>query len=131
MQTAESRPTAEPFLITKRSFWIYTLVGAYVVSFVWLTGAIVMVPYVIWLAPLGLLALFNPPANPANAPIHLNAIGVALHFLFWTLYMVGFLSCRRLNHRLLRLIYAIVLSMLLLTIYGCSKYYRMNTANFH
>jgi len=50
-----------------------------------------------------------------------------LNILFWSLYLIGFIGCKRLNLSILRMIFIAILTMLVLTMYGCATYYNADT----
>ena len=110
-------------LLTTRKTWIVMLVGSYLLSIIWLSGSAICVPYVIAMAPLGLTSLFYPPVNPANARVALGPPELLLHAVFWSLFVIGLVGCKRLNRHLLRGIFLVVVILLVLTMYGCSAYY--------
>lgn len=118
-------------ILTKRWVWVLLPVVSYPISVLWLTGAVVCVPYVIWMAPLGLTALFAPPENPANARVWLGPVEYAAHLVFWSLLLTGILGCKVIDRKILRLIFLILVIMIVLTMVGCARYYHMNTADFN
>lgn len=103
--------------------WWLTLLIAYLASALWLRGVIVCVPYVILQAPLGLISLFHPPANPAAARVELGAVGIWVHIIFWLLFFIGAGFCKKLPTPVTTAIYVTIVVVLLLTLGGCSRYY--------
>ena len=127
------RPASVPKkgILRKRWVWVLTLILSYLVSITWLTGAIVCVPYVIWMAPLGFTSLFSPPVNNANARVVLGTSEYIVHLVFWTLFLTALIGCKRMGYWLLRAIFLAVVVILVLTMRGCAEYYHMNTSQIN
>jgi len=123
----DGRPSG---FVTMRRTWIVTLISSYLLSILWLSAFAICVPYVIASAPLGFTSLFWPPADPANARVTLGPGELLLHGIFWTLFVVGLVGCKRLDRRILRGIFTAVVILLVLTMYGCSKYYNFAGLDF-
>ena len=115
--------TRRPRILGRRAVWVFTLVGAYLISSLWLRGFVICVPDVIIEAPLGLTSLFQPPANSAHVRVSLGPAELLLHLIFWSLFITGLVGCERLDKRILRTIFAAVVVLLVLTMRGCAIYY--------
>ncbi len=102
---------------------------AYLVSFLWLGGFIVCVPYVILAAPSGLVALFTHPplASRGNG----GPAEIWIHAVFWPLFLFGAFGCRKLPTAVATAIYAIIVIVLLLTLRGCAEYYDARGTTFN
>jgi hypothetical protein len=50
-----------------------------------------------------------------------------LHVVFWSLYLIGLFGCKRLNLRLLTIVFLTIPTLLILTMYGCATYYNADT----
>ena len=111
--------------------WIILLVGSYGLSFLWITGFVICVPYVLMMAPLGLTSLFNPPLNSAHARTSLGPTELMIHLIFWSLFFTGLITCKRLNINLLRIIFSAIIVILILTMYGCARYYHCDTSQIN
>lgn len=123
MKDSQPLPERKPAgILSKRRVWILTLLISYLFSAVWLSGVIVCVPYVIWMAPLGFTALFDPPSD-GSTRVSLHEAEYVVHLVFWALFFTGLFGCKKLSLRMLRYIFAGVLLMLVLTMYGCATHY--------
>jgi hypothetical protein len=120
-----------PQILGRRAVWIFTLVGAYLISSLWLRGFVICVPYVIMEAPLGLTSLFQRPATLAQVRVSLGPTELLLHLLFWSLFITGLVGCERLDRRILRTIFAAVVVLIVLTMRGCAIYYSAAGTTFN
>ncbi len=105
--------------------WWFTLLFAYLISFLWLGGFIICVPCVVVMASTGLTSLFHPPPYAAAARTSLCAIDACIHAVFWSLFFIGAFGCKKLPEKVITGIYACIVILLLLTLGGCAMYYRL------
>ena len=127
----EPRQPIPKSILRMRFIWVLTLIISYCLSVLWLTGAVVCVPYVIWMAPLGFTSLFNPPINHADARVAVGLPECLVHLIFWALFLTGLIGCKSMSRWMLRSIFITVSIILILTMYGCSQYYYMNTGDIN
>jgi hypothetical protein len=118
-------------MLRRRATWILTLVGAYLISILWLRGFAICVPYVIMEAPLGLTALFYRPATSAQVRVTLGPAELLLHLIFWSLFITGLTGCTHLERKVLRAVYTVIVILLILTMYGCARYFNAAGTTFN
>lgn len=80
------------------------------------------VPYVIYGAPLGLIALFQgSEGGGLNGGFPWL---ISLHVVFWSIFFIGAFGCKKLPARITVVLYGVVVVLLLLTLGGCARHYQ-------
>ena len=114
-------------ILRRRLLWVLIIPAVCIISILWLRGFAVDLWLFILPSPLGLTTLFHPPAGLNQLRMEPGPVEYCLHLIFWTLYFIGLIGCKRLNLRLLKIAFVAILTLLILTMYGCATYYNAAT----
>ena len=108
-------------LFRSRKFWIWFIIGAYLVSALWGGVFIILVPLTLYWAPAGILHLLSLIGVISSEPKEVNEMifGI-MHAIFWPTYVFLIVKAKDLDKRWLYTISVLVILAVLLTLGGCA-----------
>ena len=101
--------------LRKRRSWILLILVPYAASTLWLGLAVIVVPFVILNAPLGLVWLSGRTASDARRVPEL------IHSVFWMVFLFAIFNAKRVNIAVLRAIFSTLAVIITVNCYGCAS----------
>jgi hypothetical protein len=110
--------TSSDSILRHAACWLLLPVAGYICSIPMLGPGALFVPVVIGNAPLGIIAFFDEislrPARHQQMPI------IAIHSVFWLLFLVGLAGRASLPLIWLRMIWSVIALAIVMSIAGCA-----------
>ena len=108
--------STESFSLRNRWSWFWLLAVPYAISYSWLGLGTILVPIVIFMAPLGFVKI-------CGNPIEYWPIVLLSHLAFWPSYLYALIGAKSTKISTLRICFVALAAIIVCTCYGCATYH--------